>query len=48
MSKNKTKLTKFEKWFRTLRRFERFIYRAFFPYTKFGHTEPYDGAHIYW
>ncbi|MDE7306777.1 MAG: 1-acyl-sn-glycerol-3-phosphate acyltransferase [Clostridia bacterium] len=43
MSKNKTKLTKFEKWFRTLRRFERFIYRPFFPYTKFGHTEPYDG-----
>lgn len=40
---SKHKLTKFEKWFRTLRRFERFVYRPFFPYIKFGHFQPYDG-----
>lgn len=38
----KKKLTKFEKWFRTLRRFERIIMRPAFRYKKFGHTEAYD------
>ncbi|MDE6597405.1 MAG: 1-acyl-sn-glycerol-3-phosphate acyltransferase [Clostridia bacterium] len=40
---SKKKLTKFEKWFRTLRRIEHFFYRPLFPYKKFGHTEPYSG-----
>lgn len=40
--KEKVKLNKFEKWFRTLRRFARIVYRPLFPYTKHGHTEYYD------
>ncbi len=40
--KEKRKLTKFEKWFRTLHRLERFVYRPLFPYKKHGHTQPYD------
>ena len=40
--KEKVKLTKFEKWFRTLHRFERIFYRPLFPYKKHGHTQPYN------
>ena len=38
----KQKLNKFEKWFRTLHRWERMFYRIWFPYKKHGHTDPYD------
>lgn len=38
----KKKLTKFEKWFRTLRRVERITLHSAFRYKKFGHTEAYD------
>ena len=40
--KKKQKLDKFEKWFRSMHRFERICYRHFFPYKKHGHAEPYD------
>ena len=40
--KQKVKLNKFEKWFRTLHRLERTVYRSLFPYKKHGHIEPYD------
>lgn len=39
---NKVKLSKFEKWFKTLHRFEKVVYRFCFPYKKYGHTKPYD------
>ena len=42
MGKNKVKPTKFEKWFNKLHRWERTVYRPFFPYKKFGHTQPFD------
>ena len=37
--KEKKKLNAVSKWFRTLRRAEPFLYRPFFPYKKYGHTE---------
>lgn len=40
--KEKIKLNKYEKWFRTMHRFERIVYRHLFPYKKHGHTQPYD------
>ena len=43
-----TKLTAVSKWFRTLRRAEPFLYRPFFPYKKYGHTEQFkDRAYIF-
>ena len=46
--KEKQKLNAITKWFRTLRRVERILYRPFFPYKKHGHTEPYnDRAYIF-
>ncbi len=46
--KNKTKLNAVSKWFRTLRRAEPFLYRPFFPYKKYGHTEQFrDRAYIF-
>lgn len=43
----KKKLTKFEKWFRTMRRFHRFCMKPFYPYKKHGHVENFnDGAYI--
>lgn len=36
------KPTKFEKWFRKLRRAERVFYRPLFRLKRFGHTAPYD------
>ena len=45
--KAKKKLTKLEKWFRTMRRFHAVCMRPFFPYTKLGHTEKFnDRAYI--
>ena len=40
--KEKVKLNKVSKWFRTLRRAEPIIYRPFLPYKKYGHTQPFD------
>lgn len=40
--KEKVKLSKVAKWFRTLRRAEPFLYRPFFPYKKHGHKEFFD------
>lgn len=40
--RERAKLNKFEKWFRTLRRLERIFYRPLFPYKKYGHTELFD------
>ena len=40
MAKNKP--TKYEKWWRKLHRIEKFLFRIFFPYKKYGHTEVYD------
>lgn len=46
--KEKVKLNKVSKWFRTLRRAEPFLYRPFFPYKKYGHTEQFkDRAYIF-
>lgn len=46
--KEKVKLNKVSKWFRTLRRAEPILYRPFFPYKKHGHTEPFkDRAYIF-
>ena len=46
--KEKQKLSPVSKWFRTLRRAERVLYRPLFPYKKYGHTEPYtDRAYIF-
>lgn len=42
MSKEKQKLSKLYKWFRTLRRAEPIFYRPFFPYKKHGLTRPFD------
>lgn len=43
----KPKLTKIEKWFRTMRRFHAVFMRPFFPYKKLGHTEKFnDRAYI--
>lgn len=40
--KRKKKLTKLEKWFRTLRRIHAIFMRPFFPYKKVGHTEKFN------
>ena len=46
--KEKQKLNAVSKWFRTLRRAEPFLYRPFFPYKKYGHTEQFkDRAYIF-
>lgn len=46
--KEKAKLNKVSKWFRTMRRAEKILYRPFFPYKKYGHTEPFkDRAYIF-
>ena len=46
--KEKKKLNKVSRWFRTLRRAEPFLYRPFFPYKKYGHTEMFkDRAYIF-
>ena len=42
MSKEKQKLSKLYKWFRTLRRAEPIFYRPFFPYKMLGVTKPFD------
>ncbi|MDE7330108.1 MAG: 1-acyl-sn-glycerol-3-phosphate acyltransferase [Clostridia bacterium] len=49
MSENKRKkLTKFEKWFRFLRRIHRFFVVPIFPYKKHGHKERFnDGPYIF-
>lgn len=38
----KKKLTKLEKWFRTMRRIHAIFVRPFFPYKKVGHAEKFD------
>ncbi len=38
----KRKLTKYEKWWRTMRRFHRFVMQPFYPYKKYGHTKRYN------
>ena len=44
----KAKLNAVSKWFRTLRRLEPFLYRPFFPYKKYGHTQKFtDRAYIF-
>ena len=46
--KEKQKLNAVSKWFRTLRRAEPFLYRPFFPYKKYGHTELFkDRSYIF-
>ena len=46
--KSKVKLNKFEKWFRTLRRLARVVYRPLFPYKVHGHALPFDdGPYIF-
>lgn len=46
--KQKIKLNKFEKWFRTLRRFAWVLYRPFFPFKVHGHILPFDnGPYIF-
>lgn len=46
--KEKVKLNKVSKWFRTLRRAEPILYRPLFPYKKHGHTEQFkDRAYIF-
>lgn len=43
----KVKPTKFEKWFKTMRRIHRFFIKPFFPYQKHGHVDNFnDGAYI--
>ena len=42
MKKEKRKLTKFEKWFRFMRRVHRFIVQPVFPYKKYGHKQRYN------
>lgn len=43
----KKKLTKFEKWFRTMRRIHKYIILPVYPYKKHGHTERFnDRAYI--
>lgn len=38
----KQKLTKYEKWWRTMRRFHRFVMLPFYPYKKYGHTQRFN------
>lgn len=38
----KVKLTKYEKWFRSMHRWERVLYRVLYPYKRIGHTQKYD------
>ncbi len=46
--KEKEKLTKLEKRFKTMRALEPFVFRPFLPYKKHGHTEPFTGrAYIF-
>lgn len=40
--KQKKKLTKLEKWFRTMHRFHGIVMRPFLPYKKVGHTDFFD------
>lgn len=40
--KEKKKLNKFEKWFKTMRRIVKYVYRPLFPYKKHGHIDCYD------
>ena len=43
----KKKLTKFEKWFRFMRRFHRIFMKPIYPYKKHGHVENFnDGPYI--
>ena len=42
MSEKKKKLTKLEKWFRSMRRFHAIVLRPFLPYKKVGHKELFD------
>ena len=45
--KNKKKLTKLEKWFRTMRRIHKYLLLPFLPYKKYGHIERFnDRAYI--
>lgn len=41
-AEKKKKLTKFEKWFRTMRRFHRFCMKPIYPYKKHGHVENFN------
>lgn len=46
--KSKKKLTKVEKWFRTMRRWYAFMGRFFIPVKKLGHVEKFnDRAYVY-
>jgi 1-acyl-sn-glycerol-3-phosphate acyltransferase len=48
MNEEKKKLSKFEKWFKALHRFERCVFPLMFPYKKHGHIERYnDRAYIF-
>lgn len=48
MKKQKVKLTEYEKWFRTMRRFARLCIKPVFPYKRHGHLELYnDRAYIF-
>lgn len=47
MAEKDRETTDYEKWFAKLRRWERRLYRPFFPYKKYGHTEQYDGTYIF-
>lgn len=48
MKKNKQQTNKFDKWFKSMRRFARIVYKPMFPYKKHGHIEPYnDRAYIF-
>ncbi len=48
MRKNKLQTGKLDKWFKTMRRFARTVYKPLFPYKKHGHTQPYnDRAYIF-
>ena len=40
--KEKVKLNKFEKWFRSLHRFEKYVFRRIYWYKKCGHIQTYD------
>jgi 1-acyl-sn-glycerol-3-phosphate acyltransferase len=42
MKEEKKSLTPFEKWFKKLHIFAKWIFPLVFPYKKHGHTEPYD------
>ena len=48
MRKEKLQTGKLDKWFKTMRRFVRTVYKPLFPYKKHGHTQPYnDRAYIF-